>query len=70
MDSEELIISEETASIINNAQKNKRKICAVGTTVMRGLESSVSSMGSLNSYMKDGRTSLFSPLMIFPLQMQ
>ena len=27
-----------------------RKVCAVGTTVMRGLESSVSSMGTLNPY--------------------
>ena len=60
MDSEELIISQETASIVNNALKNKRKICAVGTTVMRGLESSVSSMGSLNSY--EGWTHKF----IFP----
>ena len=60
MDSEELIISQDTASTVNNAIKNKRKICAVGTTVMRGLESSVSSMGSLNSY--EGWTHKF----IFP----
>jgi S-adenosylmethionine:tRNA ribosyltransferase-isomerase len=60
MDSEELIINKETAFMINNARNNKRKICAVGTTVMRGLESSVSSMGSLNSY--DGWTHKF----IFP----
>ena len=50
MDSEELIIPEDTADIINKAKNNKRKICAVGTTVMRGLESSVSSMQSLNSF--------------------
>ena len=30
--------------------KNKNKVCAVGTTVMRGLETSVSSMGTLNQY--------------------
>ena len=35
---------------INNALKNNKKICAVGTTVMRGLESSVSSFGTLNPY--------------------
>mgnify|MGYP002701122470 FL=1 len=60
MDSEELIINKETAFMINNAINNKRKVIAVGTTVMRGLESSVSSMGSLNSY--DGWTHKF----IFP----
>ena len=42
MDSEELKINQNSADIINNALKNKKKICAVGTTVMRGLESSVS----------------------------
>tara|TARA_B110000495_G_scaffold201131_1_gene217833 strand:- start:337 stop:1386 length:1050 start_codon:yes stop_codon:yes gene_type:complete len=50
MDSEELIISKDTVNIINNALKNKKRICAVGTTVMRGLESSVSSIGTLNDY--------------------
>ena len=50
MDSEELFIDIEASNCINNALKNKNKICAVGTTVMRGLESSVSSMGTLNPY--------------------
>ena len=50
MDSEELIIKQDSADIINNALKNNKKICAVGTTVMRGLESSVSSFGTLNPY--------------------
>ena len=50
MDSEELKIDEKTAEVINNALKNKKRICAIGTTVMRGLESSVSSFGTLNSY--------------------
>ena len=50
MDSEELKINEDSVRIINNALKNNKKICAVGTTVMRGLESSVSSFGTLNPY--------------------
>ena len=50
MDSEELKIDEKTAEVINNALKNKKRICAIGTTVMRGLESSVSSFGTLNPY--------------------
>ena len=36
--------------IVEEALKNKKRICAVGTTVMRGLESSVSSMQTLNTY--------------------
>ena len=50
MDSEELIIDALAVSKINEAKAKKRKICAVGTTVMRGLESSVSSSGLLNLY--------------------
>ena len=50
MDSEELIIDALAVSKINEAKAKKRKICAVGTTVMRGLESSVSSSGLLNVY--------------------
>ena len=57
MDSEELKINLGSANIINDALKNKKKICAVGTTVMRGLESSVSSFGTLNTY--DGWTHKF-----------
>jgi S-adenosylmethionine:tRNA ribosyltransferase-isomerase len=50
MDSEELIIDATAVAKINEAKAKKRKICAVGTTVMRGLESSVSSSGLLNQY--------------------
>ena len=50
MDSEELIIEQNAVDIVNAAKANKRKICAVGTTVMRGLESSVSSLNTLNTY--------------------
>ena len=48
MDSERVIIEENAADIINDGLKNKRRICAVGTTVMRAIESSVSSSGTLN----------------------
>lgn len=50
MDSEEILIDEKATNIINNAKSEKRKICAVGTTVMRTLESSVSSNHRLNEY--------------------
>jgi len=50
MDSEELIINDVSVKKVNQALQNKKKVCAVGTTVMRGLESSVSSMRTLNPY--------------------
>lgn len=50
MDSEELFISQEACDIVNKAKENKRKICCVGTTSMRAIESSVSSNKTLNPY--------------------
>ena len=50
MDSEELIIEQNAVEVVNAAKANKRRICAVGTTVMRGLESSVSSVNTMNTY--------------------
>lgn len=50
MDSEEIIIDANATSTINTALKEKRRICAVGTTAMRAIESSVSSHGTLNEY--------------------
>ena len=50
MDSEELIIDQETANKINDSMKQRKRICAVGTTVMRALESSVSSKGTINPF--------------------
>ena len=50
MDSEELFINEKACEIINGAKANKKRICAVGTTSMRGIESSVSSVRTLNPY--------------------
>ena len=50
MDSEQIIIPENSATAINNALNNKKKVCAVGTTVMRSIESSVSSSQRLNPF--------------------
>ena len=41
MDSEELYIGEQTSKMVNQAKSNKEKVCSIGTTVTRGLESSV-----------------------------
>jgi S-adenosylmethionine:tRNA ribosyltransferase-isomerase len=50
MDSEEMKISQEACDIINNAKANKKRICCVGTTAMRAMESSVSSQRTLNPF--------------------
>jgi len=41
MDSEELIIDERATEIVNTAIDDKKKVCAVGTTVMKAMESSM-----------------------------
>jgi S-adenosylmethionine:tRNA ribosyltransferase-isomerase len=60
VDSERIIINEECTEIVNKAKDNKYKICAVGTSVVKTVESSVSTDGYLKPY--DGWTHKF----IFP----
>lgn len=50
MDSEEFEVDETCTSIVNQGKAKKKKICAVGTTVMRAVESTVSSQATLNPY--------------------
>ena len=57
MDSEQMIITLEAADIVNNAKKAKCNICAVGTTVLRALETAVSTDGQIKPY--DGWTNKF-----------
>jgi len=60
MDSEKIHISDEAVEKVNKAKDKKSNIIAVGTTVLRTLESSVSTQGHLKPY--DGWTNKF----IFP----
>ncbi|MCX7987718.1 MAG: tRNA preQ1(34) S-adenosylmethionine ribosyltransferase-isomerase QueA [Bacteroidales bacterium] len=60
MDSERMIITDEVVRIVNEAKERKSRICAVGISVLRALESSVTTSGMLKSY--DGWTNKF----IFP----
>ena len=60
MESEQMNIEEEAASKINNALVKQQRVCAVGTTVMRSLESSVSTKNMVIPF--DGWTNIF----IFP----
>lgn len=60
MDSEQVFVNEEVVKKFNTTQKNDHKICAIGTTVLRALETA----STANSYIKpyEGWTNIF----IFP----
>jgi S-adenosylmethionine:tRNA ribosyltransferase-isomerase len=50
MDSEEVEIPQKTVDMVNAGIDGKKKICAVGTTVMRAVETSVSTEGHLKPF--------------------
>ena len=60
MDSEEVIITQEACDLVNKTKRNKKRICAVGTTTMRSIETSVSTDYFLKPF--DGWTNKF----VFP----
>ena len=60
MDYEHNYVTPETVKIVNDAKDEKHKICAVGTTVVRTLETCVTTRGRLAEY--SGWTNKF----IFP----
>lgn len=60
MDSENFIVGTEPVKIVNQALDNKNRVCAIGTTTMRTLESAVSANNRLKE--RDGWTDKF----IFP----
>lgn len=59
-DSEQMIVEREATEIVNGAKEKGHKVCAVGTSVMRVLETAVGADGRLKEY--EGWTSKF----IFP----
>ncbi|MBS9768557.1 MAG: tRNA preQ1(34) S-adenosylmethionine ribosyltransferase-isomerase QueA [Flavobacteriaceae bacterium] len=60
VDSEQMLIDEEACKIVNTAKTNNHKVCAVGTTVLRALESTITADSLLKPF--DGWTNRF----IFP----
>ena len=60
MDSEQYIVSEEAAQMVNTAKGNGHKVVAIGTTVMRTIETAVSTGGMIKP--QEGWTNKF----IFP----
>ena len=61
MESEEINIPNQAASLINKAKLQKKRVCAVGTTVMRTLESSVSTKNECLPYKGWTNKFLFPP---------
>ena len=60
MDSEQMTITPELANLVNSKQAEQRRICAVGVTVMRALETVAGTEGRIKPY--NGWTNKF----IFP----
>ncbi len=60
MDSENFVVGAECVELVNKALDDKKKVCAVGTTTMRALESAVSAGNRLK--VREGWTDKF----IFP----
>ncbi len=50
VDSEEMFINQINADIINTAKNNKKKVCAIGTTSMKALETAVSITGQIKPF--------------------
>ena len=57
MDSEQIVVTPESAEAVNNTKLKGNRVVAVGTTVMRTIERTVSTNGMLKSY--DGWTNKF-----------
>lgn len=60
MDSEQIKITDQASDIVNATKDRQNRVCAVGTTVMRAIESSVGTDGRLKPF--EGWTNKF----IFP----
>ena len=50
MDSEQMLVDEAAVKTVNRAKDTGRNVCAVGTTVMRAIESAVSTDGHLKEF--------------------
>ena len=60
MDSEQMVINAEACKIVNDTKRNRKKVCAVGTSVVKATETAVGTDGMLKEF--EGWTNKF----IFP----
>ncbi|MCD4737529.1 MAG: S-adenosylmethionine:tRNA ribosyltransferase-isomerase, partial [Bacteroidales bacterium] len=61
MDSEEMEITQMQTEIVNRAKENKKKVCAIGTTSMKALETAVSITGKVKPYNGWSNKFIFPP---------
>lgn len=61
VDSEQFCVTEQAAEEINNSKRNGRKIVAIGTTVMRTLETTVSTHGMIKAQSGWTNKFIFAP---------
>ena len=60
MDSEQMVVNAEACKVVNDTKRNGKKVCAVGTSVVKATETAVGTDGMLKEF--DGWTNKF----IFP----
>lgn len=60
MDSEQMVVNADAIRVVNKAKDNNKQVCAVGTSVMRAIETAVGTDGHLKEF--EGWTNKF----IFP----
>ena len=61
MDSEEMYITEECVKMVNDTKDRKNKICAIGTTALRAIETSVTTTGYLKPFEGWSNKFIFPP---------
>ncbi|MFB6306692.1 MAG: tRNA preQ1(34) S-adenosylmethionine ribosyltransferase-isomerase QueA [Flavobacteriales bacterium] len=61
MDSEKVHIPKESANTVNDSKKKNKRVCAVGTTSMRAIETSVSTANYLKPYSGWSNKFIFPP---------
>ncbi len=50
MDSEQMEVTQELVNMVNDVKDNHHKVCAIGTSVLRGIASAVSMGGHMKTY--------------------
>lgn len=50
MDSEDMSVTEDLVEMVNHAKDNGKRVCAVGTSTLRGIASAVSMGGHMKTY--------------------
>lgn len=61
MDSEQMIVDETAVEVVNTAKTDKRRVCAVGTSVMRALETAVCTKGKITPFNHWSNKFIFPP---------